>query len=347
MSLYSDGPSLRKPGSPRCDDIEFDHIETSEAPSPDPQESSHDEFTPTKKKNSTVSSYSIRSQTQASLSSTVRSAFKELSFELYQSKPQCLLTQIQEPKLVHIAHVVQRKSEFDDLVLYEYCLGLDYTCFCVDSRQNLLCLTGDWHSTFDGKIWFLLPDIHTLQDVHDHIKTVVAWRKNMKPSQSPPSFKTKWPLSQLKHYTMVAQRKVMTIMRQDKNDPDLEEFHRYPYSTLPWLQCHVPPPFIIINAGPKCNRDDIGRLVEERRPHQPMDKSQEFQRRLTLLCDTWDLFGSAKSDAEAWGQGILDEERSEKLKKRKREQADSEQIPTRLTRSKTRTHSHTPSQPVP
>lgn len=44
---------------------------------------------------------------------------------------------------------------------------------------------------FDNDLWFLLPDIHTLQDAHDHIKTVVAWRKNMKPSQSPPSFETK------------------------------------------------------------------------------------------------------------------------------------------------------------
>lgn len=115
MSLYSDGPSLRKPGSPRCDDIEFGHIETSETPSPDPQESSHDEFTPTKKKNSTVSSYSIRSQTQASLSSTVRSAFKELWFELYQSKLQCLLTLMQEKGVIDIAHVVQRKSQFNDV----------------------------------------------------------------------------------------------------------------------------------------------------------------------------------------------------------------------------------------
>ncbi|KAG2354478.1 major facilitator superfamily domain-containing protein [Suillus spraguei] len=62
--------------------------------------------------------------------------------------------------------------------------------------------------------------------------------------------------------------------------------------------------------------------------------SEEFQQRLMLLCDTWNLFQGARSAAEAWRQ----RDKAERVGKRKREQADSGPIPTRTTRSKTRTH---------
>jgi hypothetical protein len=28
--------------------------------------------------------------------------------------------------------------------------------------------------------------------------------------------------------------------------------HSYPYDTLPDLECHIAPPFAVINGGPKC-----------------------------------------------------------------------------------------------
>ncbi|KAG2365947.1 major facilitator superfamily domain-containing protein [Suillus spraguei] len=74
----------------------------------------------------------------------------------------------------------------------------------------------------------------------------------------------------------------------------------YPYSDLPPLLSHITPPFVVINAGPKCDRDQMG----------------------------------ARSAAEAWRQ----RDKAERVGKRKREQADSGPIPTRTTRSKTRTH---------
>ncbi|KAG2352529.1 major facilitator superfamily domain-containing protein [Suillus spraguei] len=87
------------------------------------------------------------------------------------------------------------------------------------------------------------------------------------------------------------------------------------------------------HLGQSATEIKTGRLVLERYP-QPTDESREFQQRLMLLCDTWNLFQGARSAAEAWRQ----RDKAERVGKRKREQADSGPIPTRTTRSKTRTH---------
>ncbi|KAG2354865.1 hypothetical protein BDR07DRAFT_1428099, partial [Suillus spraguei] len=127
----------------------------------------------------------------------------------------------------------------------------------------------------------------------------------------------------------VANYPATTLTRQEQEQSAIT--YPYPYSDLPPLLSHITPPFVVINAGPKCDRDQIGRLVLERYP-QPTDESREFQQRLMLLCDTWNLFQGARSAAEAWRQ----RDKAERVGKRKREQADSGPIPTRTTRSKTR-----------
>lgn len=112
--------------------------------------------------------------------------------------------------------------------------------------------------------------------------------------------------------------------------------HQYPYLDLPLLECHVAPPFTVINAGPKCERDQIDQIVLRRYPQQTEGSTmesdaKELKQRLTLLCDAWDLFmdPDVRAAAKAW-------EKSETGGKRKREQSDAGQTDGRSTRSKTR-----------
>lgn len=92
----------------------------------------------------------------------------------------------------------------------------------------------------------------------------------------------------------------------------------------------------MINAGPKCERDQIDQIVLRRYPQQTEGSTmesdaKELKQRLTLLCDAWDLFmdPDVRAAAKAW-------EKSETGGKRKREQSDAGQTDGRSTRSKTR-----------
>jgi hypothetical protein len=83
------------------------------------------------------------------------------------------------------------------LTLYEYCLGLDWGTFHVDSRRNLfyrtspcIChrssstdinqfiVTATWHTAFDARKWLLLPDTGTLRDVRDFVQSTITARKD-------------------------------------------------------------------------------------------------------------------------------------------------------------------------
>ncbi|KAG2129411.1 uncharacterized protein EDB93DRAFT_1265795 [Suillus bovinus] len=317
------------------DDIKHDRMET---PSPDLQESSHDEFTPTKEKTPSVYSTPPTRRSQSgshtSFSSRTRKAFNEHYFKMYGTGRHCILTLQNDSNLLHMAHIVRRKSSHEmassPFCLYEYCLGLKYSDFHHDSRQNLLNLGVEVHYSFDQNYWFFLPDIHVLQDVHDYVKTIISWRESTSSSKAPLSFLTKWKLEKLTQYTLVAVIYTPPISRIEPGQSPIT--HTYPFPDFPTLVCHIAPPFAVINAGPKCNRDKIGETVRGRFP-QPTDESEEFERRLTLLCDTWDLFQGAASAAQAWRVRCSGEQRA---CKRKREKPDSDQIPMRITRSKSR-----------
>jgi hypothetical protein len=117
---------------------------------------------------------------------------------------------------------------------------------------------------------------------------------------------------------------------------DNEQCHRHPYPDLPDLECHVAPPYVIINAGPKCTGLDLDLLACT--CCQPeTDKSQEeLRHRLELLRDIWGLIEGAKEMAKAWEE----REREERWKrKRKRDQGDidtSLMATKRTTRSQSR-----------
>lgn len=334
MSFLAESSYLASDRNPESsyadsDDGDLDRIATH---SPDLQESSHDEYAGTPTKNKTTTIYSTptsRSGPNSPLSHHARSEFGKLCDQIYGNRL-CLVTLRDSASILQIAHVIQRKSKADDFTLYEYCLGLQYRKFHVDSRRNMFYLSADWHAYFDKNEWFLLPDARTLREVNSHVTAVIEARKSPT-SKVITSFWSKWRLKMKTQYTFIS------ISCTDPFCRGLTT-HQYPYLGLPLLECHVAPPFVVINAGLKCNRNQIDRIVLGRYP-QPTDESKELKQRLELLCDTWSLFMDAKDAAKAWGKSEGDQSEGNGVDgtgKRKREQADSGQMYERSTRSKTR-----------
>ncbi len=94
--------------------------------------------------------------------------------------------------------------------------------------------------------------------------------------------------------------------------------HDPPYDTMPDLECHIAPPFLAINGGPKCASIDLHEITSSR---------PELKPRLKLLCEIWEIFLNARDDACKW-EGSL---------KRKRKWAQDAEDVERLTQSSQRT----------
>jgi hypothetical protein len=107
--------------------------------------------------------------------------------------------------------------------------------------------------------------------------------------------------------------------------------HFYPYHTVPDLECHIAPPFLAINGGPKCAGTDLDAITLDY--CDSSDSRPALKRRLELLCEIWKLFLDTKEDASNWQRN--------KRGKRPREREDDEierltQSSRRTTRSQTR-----------
>ena len=111
--------------------------------------------------------------------------------------------------------------------------------------------------------------------------------------------------------------------------------HDHPYRNLPHLECHIAPPYAVINAGPKCVGLDLDRVALDYHKSETSDSQRELKRQLELLCDIWALFENAEEAANAWG-GKEREERQKR--KRDEDDVDTSSLTTkRTTRSQTRT----------
>jgi hypothetical protein len=123
-----------------------------------PRESSHDEYSPERPSiaisaTSQFTSPSNRSNTTGNLPADIRNEIHALYKKIYgEGSQRCLVTHSRRSLI--IAHVVQRASRHEQvryhlsimcsqlicpqLTIYEYCLGLEFFTFHVDSRKNLL-----------------------------------------------------------------------------------------------------------------------------------------------------------------------------------------------------------------
>lgn len=119
------------------------------------------------------------------------------------------------------------------------------------------------------------------------------------------------------------------ITRIEKGKPIT---HTFPHHNLPLLECHIFPPYAVINAGQKLHRDQVDEIARGLDAEQTT-KFAELQQRLTLLCDIWDLFTSARDAAEAWKKPAVGDN-TEAVGGMKRKHSDSGQTNRRSTRSK-------------
>lgn len=115
--------------------------------------------------------------------------------------------------------------------------------------------------------------------------------------------------------------------------PNLRQWdtHSYPYDTLPDLECHIAPPFAVINGGAKCLAADLDAMTLD--CCQSIDLRPVLKRRLELLREIWQTFQNAKEDASNW-------ERARRGKRRREQEEDEierlSQSSRRTTRSQSR-----------
>lgn len=112
--------------------------------------------------------------------------------------------------------------------------------------------------------------------------------------------------------------------------------HRHPYRDIPYLECHIAPPYAIINAGPKCAGLDLDQIARAYCQSETSEFQEELKHRLQLLYDIWALIESAKEAAKVWE--AKEREGRRKLKrKRDDDDIDTSSVTTkRTTRSQTR-----------
>ena len=112
-----------------------------------------------------------------------------------------------------------------------------------------------------------------------------------------------------------------------------DRLHHHPYRDLPELECHIAPPYAVINAAPKCVGLDLDQVALDYHKSETSDSQRELRRQLEVLCNIWALFQNAKEAANVWGKNEREERR-----KRKRDEDDTSSVTTkRTTRSQTRT----------
>jgi len=121
-----------------------------------------------------------------------------------------------------------------------------------------LYLKSEWHTAFDAGKWILLPDAATLVEVHCYVQSALAWRIDPS-SDRVQHFTTKvdsllipqrWQLESKTRYRLIPPPSLEAepLVRVIDNTQWIG--HNHPYRDLPELECHIAPPYAVINAGP-------------------------------------------------------------------------------------------------
>ncbi|KAJ7802585.1 hypothetical protein B0H14DRAFT_3884503 [Mycena olivaceomarginata] len=158
----------------------------------------------------------------------------------------CIVTNEEFPyAAIDAAHLLPRATKADLLAKLEFSFNLKYKQLHIDTTRNLAYLRADQHWSFDHKGFILLPTNADLMLVHAftftmdtaHIKTykeVFAERKTFEYRIVP---------------LQLSRDGNAVFCRQD---PEYKKiFPLANPTTLPTVQSHVNPFFVIANAGPK------------------------------------------------------------------------------------------------
>jgi len=147
-----------------------------------------------------------------------------------------------------------------------------------------------------------------------------------------------WPLESKTKYTFIPLPSVHrdpVVRRKFVLSPQIDQpteewvTHLYPYRTLPDLECHIAPPFAVINGATKFTACDPNLTILT---YCQSSDSTGLKDRLELLLEIWKIFQQEKENAGVWRQRIQG--------KRKREQDDDDiERLTQSSRRTTRSHS--------
>jgi hypothetical protein len=142
-----------------------------------------------------------------------------------------------------------------------------------------------------------------------------------------------WPLETKTKYTFIplpSDHRDPFLRRELKLSPQTgkltEEWdtHEYPYQKLPDLECHIAPPFAVINGAAKFTARDLDTIILA---YCQSSDATGFKHRLELLLEIWKILQNSKENAEDWRRGI------QGIRKREQDDEDVE----RLTQSSLRT----------
>jgi hypothetical protein len=109
-----------------------------------------------------------------------------------------------------------------------------------------------------------------------------------------------------------------------------DRLHHHPYHDLPELECHIAPPYVVINAGPKCIGIDLNQVALDYHQSETNDSQRELKYQLEFLRDIWSLFEDAKEVAKAWQAKEREGRRKEK-RKRDDDDVDTSSLTTKCT----------------
>jgi hypothetical protein len=76
------------------------------------------------------------------------------------------------------------------------------------------------------------------------------------------------------------------------------DLHHHPYHTLPDLECHLAPPYVAINGGPKLANLDLDAVTLDY--CESGNSRPALKRRLELLCEIWKTLQNEKDNANKW-----------------------------------------------
>jgi len=76
----------------------------------------------------------------------------------------------------------------------------------------------------------------------------------------------------------------------------------YPFNNFPDLACHVPPPLVAINGGPKLIDQKLNELAAEYGGSS--DSQDDIKSRLETLERIWKIIQEARDDSVGWAEAI-------------------------------------------
>jgi len=78
--------------------------------------------------------------------------------------------------------------------------------------------------------------------------------------------------------------------------------HHHPYRDLPELECHISPPYVVINTGPKCVGLDLDQVGLNYHESETSDSQRELKHQLQLSCNIWVLLRTQRKQ-QMLGEG--------------------------------------------